>query len=415
MKKWILASILLVATTVLAIGGTTIVKQLDTIVSSVTNGDITLTPNGTGNVIVSSGTATTVPYFDASKQLVSSAVTPTELGYVSGVTSAIQTQITAITFDALSPMTTEGDIIYGGSSGTGTRLGIGADGTVLKLSSGVPVWGTDSTGGTTAYEAITSTDTTDADNGIMSLSGASFTLTLHTAVGNSGQTMEILHQGLTASQVYTLATTSSQTIGGIAGGSYIISTNGENLKIISDGSNWLILDHKTTTGWIAGTAITIGATTTPPTKGTIGTDVIKWRRVGDSMEVSYVYVQSALGSGADGSGDYLFPLPAECNCTIDSTKVTFYASAEGQGGNWVANGSNLGSFIGSGSEANLGTLTGAVVAYNASNVRFFASYSSHNVNRANTVVGSAGGGNGLGNTTVSYSAVYTVPVTSWQP
>lgn len=40
-------------------------------------------------------TASTVPYFDASKNLVSSAVTPTELGYVSGVTSAIQTQLNA--------------------------------------------------------------------------------------------------------------------------------------------------------------------------------------------------------------------------------------------------------------------------------------------------------------------------------
>tara|TARA_R110000868_G_scaffold271022_3_gene530481 strand:+ start:722 stop:2515 length:1794 start_codon:yes stop_codon:yes gene_type:complete len=40
-------------------------------------------------------TATTVPYLDASKNLTSSAVTPTELGYVSGVTSAIQTQLNA--------------------------------------------------------------------------------------------------------------------------------------------------------------------------------------------------------------------------------------------------------------------------------------------------------------------------------
>ena len=41
-------------------------------------------------------TATTVPYLDASKVLTSSAVTPTELGYVSGVTSAIQTQMDAL-------------------------------------------------------------------------------------------------------------------------------------------------------------------------------------------------------------------------------------------------------------------------------------------------------------------------------
>lgn len=37
--------------------------------------------------VISSGTANTVPYLDASKILVSSAVTPTELGYLSGVTS----------------------------------------------------------------------------------------------------------------------------------------------------------------------------------------------------------------------------------------------------------------------------------------------------------------------------------------
>lgn len=41
-------------------------------------------------------TASTVPYLDAGKRLVSSSVTPTELGYVSGVTSAIQTQINAL-------------------------------------------------------------------------------------------------------------------------------------------------------------------------------------------------------------------------------------------------------------------------------------------------------------------------------
>lgn len=39
-------------------------------------------------------TASTVPYFDASKNLISSTVTSTELGYLSGVTSAIQTQFT---------------------------------------------------------------------------------------------------------------------------------------------------------------------------------------------------------------------------------------------------------------------------------------------------------------------------------
>ncbi len=42
-------------------------------------------------------TASTVPYLDASKNLVSSSVTPTELGYVSGTTSNLQAQINALT------------------------------------------------------------------------------------------------------------------------------------------------------------------------------------------------------------------------------------------------------------------------------------------------------------------------------
>lgn len=54
-----------------------------------TNGDLTVAPNGTGKLIYSSGTATTIPYLDASKKLTSSAVTPTELGTLSGVTATL--------------------------------------------------------------------------------------------------------------------------------------------------------------------------------------------------------------------------------------------------------------------------------------------------------------------------------------
>ena len=53
-------------------------------------------------------------------------------------------------FDALSPMSAEGDIIYGGSSGTVTRLGKGSDDEVLTLASGVPTWAA-ATAGTPTY------------------------------------------------------------------------------------------------------------------------------------------------------------------------------------------------------------------------------------------------------------------------
>ncbi len=43
-------------------------------------------------------------------------------------------------FDALSPMTSAGDMIYGGVSGTGTRLAKGNNGTVLTMENDVPTW-----------------------------------------------------------------------------------------------------------------------------------------------------------------------------------------------------------------------------------------------------------------------------------
>jgi hypothetical protein len=54
-------------------------------------------------------------------------------------------------FDALSPMTTEGDIIYGASSGTVTRLARGSDNQTLMMNGNVPNWETAGTGITAGF------------------------------------------------------------------------------------------------------------------------------------------------------------------------------------------------------------------------------------------------------------------------
>jgi hypothetical protein len=46
-----------------------------------------------------------------------------------------------------NPMTTSGDTIYGGASGTPTRLGIGSTGNILTVSGGLPVWAAPAGGG----------------------------------------------------------------------------------------------------------------------------------------------------------------------------------------------------------------------------------------------------------------------------
>jgi hypothetical protein len=82
-----------------------------------------------------------------------SAVTATELAFVDGVTSAIQTQLDAKT--AKSTLTTTGDIYYASAANTPARLGIGSTDQILKVTGGVPVWATPSSGAKTWQQSAT--------------------------------------------------------------------------------------------------------------------------------------------------------------------------------------------------------------------------------------------------------------------
>jgi hypothetical protein len=91
-----------------------------------------------------------------------SSVTATELGYISGVTSAIQTQINAKLSVSLGSEV-NGDILYR-SGGSWTNLGVGSNGEVLTVVAGMPEWaaGTSNgipSGGTTAQYLRKSSNT----------------------------------------------------------------------------------------------------------------------------------------------------------------------------------------------------------------------------------------------------------------
>ena len=60
-----------------------------------------------------------------------------------------------------NPMTTAGDLIYGGSGGTPTRLAAGTNGHVLTLASGVPTWAAAAGGG--SYAGVTTGGTGSLD------------------------------------------------------------------------------------------------------------------------------------------------------------------------------------------------------------------------------------------------------------
>lgn len=71
---------------------------------------------------------------------------------------------------------------------------------------------------------------------------------------------------------------------------------------------------------------TIKGATSDPTKGTVSVDNARYRVLGNSIEIYYVYVQTAAGSGAAGSGSYYFPLPN--NYTLDTTALNASTDAE---------------------------------------------------------------------------------------
>lgn len=87
------------------------------------------------------------------------------------------------------------------------------------------------------------------------------------------------------------------------------------------------------TNW-ASYSLTIGASTTAPTKPTTRTESAYWRRVGDTMEINYLIRYSSTSGGADGSGTYLFSLPSGYSIDTSKNQVNsdyFLASTVGVG------------------------------------------------------------------------------------
>jgi len=102
------------------------------------------------------------------KQAINANVSTTELGYLDGVTSAIQTQIDAklatatasSTYIPNTLTTTTGDIIYASAANTPARRAIGSTGNVLTVAGGVPTWAAPAGGGKVLQVVQGTTSTT---------------------------------------------------------------------------------------------------------------------------------------------------------------------------------------------------------------------------------------------------------------
>jgi hypothetical protein len=115
-----------------------------------------------GNIRSSGLTASTALVADANKNISSSAVTTTTLGYLDA-TSSIQTQLDSKV--AKSTLTTKGDVYVATGASTVVRQGVGADGTVLTADSaqtnGIK-WATPATAPYQSYELSNLSFTTAA-------------------------------------------------------------------------------------------------------------------------------------------------------------------------------------------------------------------------------------------------------------
>lgn len=242
----------------------------------------------------------------------------TELAYGKGVTSAIQTQLDAKTLK--STLTTKGDIYAATAASTPARLAVGTDGQFLKADSSQStglVWAAVANNLTvqTKSAAFTAANTDD----VYILSGASFTADLFTASGNSGKVLTFVHSGTSLTQVYTIDGNSTETINGST--TVKMHTNGQVLRIISDGTNWVIIESKTSTGWIDAGTTTIAAVSGGAAKASVTiVDKIQWRRVGNNAHIRLDYEHTSNAGATAGTGAYLFSIPS--NMTLDTTLIT---------------------------------------------------------------------------------------------
>ena len=128
-----------------------------------------------------------------------------------------------------------------------------------------------------------------------------------------------------------------------------------------------------------------------PVKGTVTVDNAEWRRVGDSLQIRWSYIQTSAGTA--GSGDYLINLPA--GLVIDSSKMNIGSGTASAGG--------VGSLM-LGSTAGNGRYN--LVATNSTHLLGL------NDALSQTWDSTAGAG-GFGNASLEISLLAQVPIVGW--
>jgi hypothetical protein len=221
--------------------------------------------------------------------------TSTELGYVSGVTSAIQTQIngkepsfsilpiskggtnsnTALTNSKVI-VSTGGALVESATTTTQLSYLDATSSIQTQMNSKIGIFG---------VVTRTSTYTATTADGTILCSGGAFTINLYTAVGNVGREITIIKTDSSLTNIITVDANSTETIDGAL--TFKLTTLNDRVLLISNGSNWIVKSHTYSTAPISVGTMTIGATTTSPTIGTTTTNDLSWYREGQNAVIIY--------------------------------------------------------------------------------------------------------------------------------
>lgn len=308
-------------------GAVTATLGFDALSPMTTLGDIIYGGASGTRTRLAGNTTTTKKYLSQTGDAVNSAApawAQTAFADLSGNATAVQggTGITSYTI---------GDILYADSTTTLAKLGVGASGTFIKSNGAgaAPTYASPSV--TYSYKAKTHADTgytiliTD-DYILWTLTNASNDTATFPSVAALGVKKLIIKLAATtaAFNTLTISRAGSDTItladGTTGATSLVFYTGGETYELVGDGVSVLqVTNHRCNTAWTTfAMAFSASSSGSPAATGTISLNEATWRRVGDTMEVSFGFFQTSAGTG--GTGNLQFGTPG--SQTIDSTKIT---------------------------------------------------------------------------------------------
>jgi hypothetical protein len=160
-------------------------------------------------------------------------------------------------FNALSPITSTGDLIVGNGVNSATRLSIGTNGYILTSNGTTPSWQVLPAGGLTYIFTTTAVTATDKQGVLTSTAGGAFTVTLP-ATPSVGAQVVVADAGNSWGVNNLTVGRNGSTIGGLAE-DLVCDINGVSVQFVYDGTTW---ETYAQIGGNGGTAVTLTGTQT---------------------------------------------------------------------------------------------------------------------------------------------------------